>query len=153
MGRAAGGFDAVLFDFGLSSDQLAAAERGFSFQLDGPLDMRMDGSADPNPTAADFLETADEAELVHAVRDLGEEPNWRPVVRAILRARGGGKLQRSSSFAALVAEAAGGGRRARRGGRRRERTHPATRTFQVMMFLKCPTVMNSFELCMLIGNL
>lgn len=116
------GFHGILFDFGLSSFQLDSKERGFSFRYDAPVDMRM------NPgegiCAADFLETADEAALIRAVRDYGEEARWRRVVEAILAERGTGSLQRTGSLAAVIADAAG----MRRPGRRV--IHPATRTFQ-----------------------
>jgi 16S rRNA (cytosine1402-N4)-methyltransferase len=115
-------FDAVLFDFGLSSFQLDTANRGFSFREDAPLDMRMNPRA--GQSAADFLENASEFELIRAVRQYGEEKRWRRVVAAIIQARGSGQLLRTHSFAHLVSDAVGPqpyGRQLR---------HPATRTFQ-----------------------
>ncbi len=116
------GFDGVFFDFGLSSFQLDTPERGFSFRTDAPTDMRMNPNA--GISAAEFLETAEEEILVRAVRNYGEEKRWRRVVRAIVNARGTGRLQHTVSLAELIVEAVGpvrGGRRA---------VHPATRTFQ-----------------------
>lgn len=116
------GFDGIFFDFGLSSFQLDAVERGFSFRADAPADMRMDPES--GQSAADFLETADEEALVRAVRNYGEEKRWRRVVQAILQARGSGRLQRTEALAELIKGAVGPtppGRRA---------VHPATRTFQ-----------------------
>jgi 16S rRNA (cytosine1402-N4)-methyltransferase len=115
------GFDGILFDFGVSSFQLDCAERGFSFRQDAPLDMRMNPSA--GTSAAEFLESADEASLVRAVRNYGEEKRWRRVVESILQARGSGRLQRTESLSQLVADAVGPSRG-------RNRLHPATRTFQ-----------------------
>lgn len=114
-------FDGVLFDFGISSFHVDAAERGFSFRADGPLDMRMDPRE--GKPASEFLEKASRRELGEALRVFGEEPKWRPVLGAIERARGSGRLERTLSFAALVEEAVGG----RRPGVRR---HPATKVFQ-----------------------
>ena len=116
------GFDGVLFDFGVSSFQLDVPERGFSFRMDAPADMRMD----PNGgiSAAEFLETAEEKALVRAIRNYGEEKRWRRVVSAIIEARGTGRLQRTGSLAELIAEAvdvASGSRGS---------VHPATRSFQ-----------------------
>ena len=116
------GFDGALFDLGLSSYQLDDASRGFSFRRDAVADMRMDPES--GPSAAEFLETAEEAELVRAVRDYGEERRWRRVVRAIRAARGTGRLGRTTTLAALVADAAGPPPRGR------AKVHPATRTFQ-----------------------
>ena len=115
------GFDGILFDFGVSSFQLDSAERGFSFREDAPLDMRM--NPEVGSSAAEFLESADEASLVRAVRNYGEEKRWRRVVESILQARGSGRLQRTESLSQLVAEAVGPSRG-------RNRLHPATRTFQ-----------------------
>jgi 16S rRNA (cytosine1402-N4)-methyltransferase len=115
-----GEFDAVLFDLGVSSFHFDTPGRGFSFRFDAPLDMRM------NPregrSAAEFLETASDDELVKAIRDYAEEPRWRGVIRAVKDARGSGRLARTTSFADLVAGAAGGIRKGR--------IHPATKAFQ-----------------------
>jgi 16S rRNA (cytosine1402-N4)-methyltransferase len=114
------GFNGILFDFGVSSYHFDDAGRGFSFRADAPLDMRL------NPgeglAASEFLRSAERAELVEAVRDFGEEPRWKRVVRAIEEARGTAALERTLAFAALAEEAVG-----RRPG---DRIHPATRTFQ-----------------------
>ncbi len=116
------GFSGVLFDFGLSSFQLDTEERGFSFRYDAPVDMRM--NPEEGISAAEFLETADEESLVRAVRNYGEEPRVRKVVKAIMDARGTGALQRTHSLAALISEAVGPTPRGRKA------VHPATRTFQ-----------------------
>ena len=116
------GFDGILFDFGLSSFQLDQPERGFSFRFDAPIDMRM--NPEVGISAAEFLEKSDEEALVRAIRTYGEEKKWRRVVKAILGARGTGRLQRTASFASLVAEATGPAPRGRNA------IHPATRTFQ-----------------------
>ena len=115
-------FQGALFDFGLSSFQLNQGERGFSFRFDGPLDMRMNNTE--GITAHEFLESVDEMELVRAIRDFGEEPSWRRVVEAILKARGSGRLSRTKSFAQLVESAIP------KRGFQRNRIHPATRSFQ-----------------------
>src|SRR3546814_16790810 len=75
--------DAVTFDIGVSSMQLDRAERGFSFQSDGPLDMRMEGEGH---SAADFLNTADASMIADAIFALGEEPHARPTARALAHA-------------------------------------------------------------------
>jgi 16S rRNA (cytosine1402-N4)-methyltransferase len=96
-------FDGILFDFGLSSDQLNIPERGFSFRSDGPLDMRMDPTK--GISAAQFLNTAPREVLAQAIRDFGEEPHWRRIVDAIWNARGTNRLDRTSAFAELVRNA------------------------------------------------
>ncbi|MBK1856862.1 16S rRNA (cytosine(1402)-N(4))-methyltransferase RsmH [Cerasicoccus arenae] len=115
------GFAGVLLDLGVSSFQLDQAERGFSFREDAPADMRL------NPrqgvSAAEFLETANREDVVHAIRNHGEELKWRRVVDAILDARGSGQLQSTAKLAALIAAAIGPQRRG-------ERIHPATKSFQ-----------------------
>ena len=115
-------FDGIFFDFGLSSFQLDTVERGFSFRADAPVDMRM--NTETGQSAADFLETASDDDLVRAVRNYGEEKRWRRVIQAIVKARGSGKLQRTQSLADLVAQAVGPSPQGR------SAIHPATRTFQ-----------------------
>ncbi|MGH7708254.1 MAG: 16S rRNA (cytosine(1402)-N(4))-methyltransferase RsmH, partial [Vulcanimicrobiaceae bacterium] len=116
--------DGVLFDFGVSSMQLDRAERGFSFQTDGPLDMRMNSTG--GRTARELLETIDEPELTEILATFGEDRAARRIARAILAARARGALpNRTNELARLVAGAV-----QRRG--TRERIHPATRTFQAL---------------------
>lgn len=109
----------ALFDLGVSSLQLDRAERGFAFDHDGPLDMRMDASQ--GGTAADLVNRGSREELLHAISELGDEPRARKVVDAILEARRRGPLLRTCELAELVARQVGGGR---------SHHHPATRTFQ-----------------------
>ncbi len=113
--------DGVLMDLGVSSFQLDEAARGFSFQQDGPLDMRMDPTA--GPSAADLVNTLPEAELADLLRRWGEEPDARRIARRVVARRAHAPLATTGELRALVAEAKGG----RRGGH-----HPATRTFQAL---------------------
>jgi 16S rRNA (cytosine1402-N4)-methyltransferase len=98
--------------------QLDRADRGFSFQADGPLDMRMEKSG---MSAADFVNTADEAEIADVLHDLGEEPRARRVARAIVQAR---PITRTSELAEVVRRALGH--------KPHEKKDPATRTFQAI---------------------
>src|SRR6185503_1906711 len=78
------GVDGVVLDLGVSSMQLDTPERGFSFRLDGPLDMRMGGAG---PSAADVVAHASERDLANVIFLLGEERQSRAIARAIIKAR------------------------------------------------------------------
>ncbi len=110
--------DGVVLDLGVSSMQLDQAERGFSFLRDGPLDMRM-GQA--GPSAADLLNTADEALIADVLYHYGEERASRRIARAIVAVR---PLQRTAELAELVASCLP---RPKPG-----QSHPATRSFQAI---------------------
>ena len=112
---------AVLLDLGASSLQLDRAERGFSFQQDGPLDMRMDPSRER--TAADIVNRWDEQDLADLFFHEGGETRARPIARAIVAARRQAPFLRTLGLADVVARAVG-----RSGGK----IHPATRTFQAL---------------------
>ncbi len=115
--------DRVLLDLGVSSWQLDTAARGFSFRLDGPLDMRMDPQS--SPTAAAWLARVPEAELADVLWRLGEERHARRIARAIVAARERAPIVRTGQLAEIVL-------RATPGPARRQRIHPATRTFQAI---------------------
>jgi 16S rRNA (cytosine1402-N4)-methyltransferase len=112
----------VLLDLGVSSLQLDDAERGFSFQREGPLDMRMDRSG--GPTAADLVNTLRERELADLIYRFGEERASRRVARAIVWARERTRLRTTTELAAVVRRAVP---RSRARG-----IDPATRTFQAL---------------------
>ena len=112
--------DGVVMDVGVSSMQLDEAGRGFSFRLDGPLDMRM---GQEGPTAADVVATATEAELADIIYIFGEERHSRAVARAIVAARKDGPIVTTRGLADIVARVV----RAKPGD-----IHPATRTFQAL---------------------
>ena len=112
---------AVLIDLGVSSLQLDSAGRGFSFQEDGPLDMRMD--PDRDRTAADVINRWDEGDLADLFYYEGGETRARKVARAIVESRRRAPFRRTLALAELVERALGG---------RRGRTHPATRVFQAL---------------------
>jgi len=113
--------DGVVLDIGVSSMQLDDPERGFAFQGDGPLDMRMSRRG---PTAADVVNTADEARLADILFHLGEEKSARAIARAIVTMRHQRPIARTSELAQLVARVLG---REKIAGR-----HAATRTFQAL---------------------
>jgi len=118
--RAAAGVDGVVFDVGVSSPQLDTAARGFSFRLDGPLDMRMSGDG---PSAADIVARASERDLSTIIAVLGEERHARAIARAIVRTRAERPLDTTGLLAQLVERAAPAHGSA---------IHPATRTFQAL---------------------
>ncbi len=115
------GLDGVLLDLGVSSPQIDEAARGFSFQSDGPLDMRMDPAA--GESVADFLARADEAEIADVLWRHGEERQSRRIARAIVTRRAQAPLATTGELADLVAAVIG---------RREPGKHPATRSFQAL---------------------
>jgi 16S rRNA (cytosine1402-N4)-methyltransferase len=112
--------DGVVMDVGVSSMQLDEAQRGFSFRLDGPLDMRM---GHQGPTAADVVARASEADLANIIYIFGEERHSRSVARAIVAARKDAPILTTRALAEIVAKVVW----AKPG-----EIHPATRTFQAL---------------------
>lgn len=117
----AGSCDGVLLDLGVSSPQLDEPERGFSFQRDGPLDMRMDSRQ--AVTAAELVNGLSEAELTAVFRDLGEEPQARRFARAIVNERQLRRFETTGQLGQLIERLAP---------RRGQKRHPATRVFQAV---------------------
>ena len=143
-----GKFDGIFLDLGFSSDQMDDPSRGFAFQVEGPLDMRLDASSDSGsgsdtdsgfntgsdtdlgsssdtgsggaPTAAQLVNNLPESELADLIYHYGEERRSRRIARTIVAAR---PLSTTTELAAVVSRAVGG-----RGGR----IHPATQTFQAL---------------------
>ncbi|MCP1967829.1 16S rRNA (cytosine(1402)-N(4))-methyltransferase RsmH [Bradyrhizobium elkanii] len=115
-----GAVDGVVMDVGVSSMQLDQAERGFSFRLGGPLDMRM---AQSGPTAADVVAAASEKQLADIIYIFGEERHSRGVARAIVAARKDAPITTTDALADIVAKVV----RAKP-----NEIHPATRTFQAL---------------------
>ncbi|HNP36561.1 MAG TPA: 16S rRNA (cytosine(1402)-N(4))-methyltransferase RsmH [Woeseiaceae bacterium] len=118
-----GRVDGLLLDLGVSSPQLDEAERGFSFQRDGPLDMRMD--PEQGASAADWLADVGEPELRQTLKKYGEETMAARIARAIVNARANTPIVRTGQLAAVVAAAVPAKMRA-------QRKHPATKTFQAI---------------------
>lgn len=114
--------DGVLLDLGLSSDQLAEAERGFAFRLDGPLDMRFDRTA--GGPARDLVNTLPAEDLAELLWRFGEEPRSRRIAQAIVRERERAPVETTARLAEIVSAAVGG--------RQGSATDPATRTFQAL---------------------
>lgn len=110
--------DGVVLDIGVSSMQLDRAERGFSFQADGPLDMRM---AQEGMTAAEFVNTAEEEDIADVLYRYGEEPRSRRVARAIVAAR---PITRTAELAGVIRRALGH--------KPHDKKDPATRAFQAI---------------------
>ncbi|ADC72699.1 S-adenosyl-methyltransferase MraW [Thioalkalivibrio sp. K90mix] len=113
--------DGVFLDLGVSSPQLDTPERGFSFQHDGPLDMRMDPTQ--GESAADWLARAEQDEIADVIYHYGEERHSRRVARAIVAARADAPITRTAQLAEIVRRAVPG---------REPGKHPATRTFQAL---------------------
>ena len=119
--EAAAGLDGVLLDLGVSSPQLDDPRRGFSFQHDGPLDMRMDPTQ--GTSAAEWLADADEKEIADVLWQYGEERMSRRIARAIVQRRREHPLATTRELAELVSRTIG---------QRERHKHPATRTFQAL---------------------
>jgi 16S rRNA (cytosine1402-N4)-methyltransferase len=115
--------DVLLADLGFSSNQISDSARGFSFQRDGPLDMRLDPSAPV--TAAELVNTLPENELTRIIHDYGEDPLARRIAAALVRARSATPFSTTAQLAAAVHSVAG-----KPGGR--SPIDPATRTFQAL---------------------
>jgi 16S rRNA (cytosine1402-N4)-methyltransferase len=113
-------FDGVVLDVGVSSMQIDAASRGFSFSQDGPLDMRMDCAG---PSAADLVNTASQDALADIFHHYGEERAARRIARAIVIERAAAPLTTTARLAAIIARVAPGKPGA---------IHPATRAFQAL---------------------
>jgi 16S rRNA (cytosine1402-N4)-methyltransferase len=120
-GGGCGIVDGVVLDIGVSSMQLDEAERGFSFQSDGPLDMRMSAHG---MSAADFVNTADEEDIANVIYQLGDEKRSRAIARAILKHRAAAPYTRTLELADTVLRVFHG--------RKADGKHPATRTFQAL---------------------
>ncbi len=116
--------DGVVFDLGVSSFQFDEAERGFSFQADADLDMRMEKAG---TSAADAVNGMSEAALAELIYRYGEDDDSRRIARGIVRARAEAPITRTLPFAKIVEDAVGG--------RKGARTHPATKTFQALRML------------------
>ena len=116
--------DRVLLDLGLSSDQLADRSRGFSFQSDGPLDLRFNPSA--GVSAADWLADVSESELTEVLTNYAEEPKSAALARALIRARKQSPIRTAQRLAEVVIES-GQARQSKESSR-----HPATRVFQAL---------------------
>jgi len=119
-----GSVDGMLFDLGLSSFQLADADRGFGIRTGGPLDMRFDTSR--GVPASELLATLDSRELTALFKRYGEERQAGRIARAIVAARATAPIETAEELAALVERVAPGNPRVRR------RIHPATRVFQAL---------------------
>ncbi len=114
--------DGVLLDLGVSSMQIDTPERGFSFQYDGPLDMRMD--RDGKETAADLLVNLDDRELETVIKEYGEERHYKKIVRAIRKAQAKSPVVTTLQLSSILYSASISPRHAK--------IHPATRTFQAL---------------------
>lgn len=112
--------DGILLDIGVSSMQLDQPERGFSFQNDGPLDMRMD--TNQNFSAEDVVNSYPEEKLANLIYELGEEPGSRKAAKAICQARRKGRIETTGRLVEVLSTVLF----------RRGRSHPATKVFQAL---------------------
>lgn len=113
--------DGILLDLGVSSPQLDDADRGFSFQHKGPLDMRMNPEA--GQSAAEWLAQADEAEIARVLWEYGEERHSRRIARKIVAVREKQPIEDTGALASLISEIMP---------RPKNNRHPATRSFQAI---------------------
>ena len=121
--------DGIVLDLGVSSFQLDDPRRGFSFQADGPLDMRMGRDG---PSAADAVNSLPERELARIIYEYGEERLSRSIARAIVSARAEDAIETTAALAEIVRRAVARRTGQRAKGRGRARLDPATRTFQAL---------------------
>jgi 16S rRNA (cytosine1402-N4)-methyltransferase len=117
--------DVIVADLGVNSSQLADSQRGMSFQLDGPLDMRLDDRCEE--TAGDLVNGLDEQELADVIYRYGEERKSRRIARAIVAARKERPIERTGELVEIVGRTLN-----YTGGGRKSKIHPATRTFQAL---------------------
>jgi 16S rRNA (cytosine1402-N4)-methyltransferase len=117
--------DVILADLGANSAQLDDRERGFSFQVDGPLDMRLDDRQ--RQTAQELVNRLPEKKLADLIWRYSDERHSRRIARAIVSARRIKPLERTEELVSVINQALG-----LRGGGRRSKIHPATRTFQAL---------------------
>ncbi len=123
--------DGVTLDVGVSSFQIDEAARGFSFQADGPLDMRMEGAASEGLSAADVVNNLAQKDLASLIYIFGEEKQSRAIAKAIVEARAQKPLVRTSELAAIIASVV-------HQNPGKKNLHPATRTFQALrIYVNC----------------
>lgn len=115
--------DGVLFDLGVSSFHFDEAERGFSYRLDGPLDMRMDPSR--SLTAKTIVNTYEPRDLLHILFTYGEESFARPIVKAIVKAREEAPIETTFQLVDIIKSALPAKKKSQKG-------HPAKQTFQAL---------------------
>ncbi|MBD3647526.1 MAG: 16S rRNA (cytosine(1402)-N(4))-methyltransferase RsmH [Pseudomonadales bacterium] len=113
--------DGVLMDLGVSSPQIDSADRGFSFDRQGTLDMRMDSSQ--GISAKEWLAETDEREIARVLREYGEERFARRIARGIVEARAGGPIETTGDLVEIIESSIP---------RREKHKHPATRSFQAI---------------------
>jgi 16S rRNA (cytosine1402-N4)-methyltransferase len=114
--------DKMILDLGLSRDQLMDSSRGFSFSIEGPLDMRLD-TQEATPTLFELIHSASETTLADIIYHYGEERFARRIARAIVLARSQSRIETTTELAEIIQQAVP---------RRHSRIHPATRTFQAL---------------------